>query len=67
MGILAKALSPASAYSVKRDKPTLWGDLVDRIDGALLPAQLDEIEADLDARPLDYPVRLVWNLSTGSV
>ena len=55
MGILAKALSPPSAYSVKRDRPDLWADLVDRVDGALLPAQLDEIEADLDARPLDIP------------
>jgi hypothetical protein len=55
MGLIEDALKHATAYSVKRDKPDLWSDLVDRIDGALLPAQLDELEAELDARPLDIP------------
>lgn len=55
MGMLAKALEPPSAYSVKKDRPGLWDDLVDRINGAILPAQLDEFEAELDARPLDLP------------
>jgi hypothetical protein len=55
MGVLADSLKYASAYSVKRDKPDLWADLTDRVEGALLPVQLDELEAELDARPLDMP------------
>jgi hypothetical protein len=59
MGILAKALEAPSAYSVKRDQPGLWADLIDRIDGAIVPAQLDEFEAWLEQRPLDLPG--AWN------
>lgn len=53
MGILAKSLSPPSSYAAK--KTDQWADLKDRIDGAILPAQLDEFEAWLDAYPLEYP------------
>jgi hypothetical protein len=55
MGMLAKALSPPSAYAVKRDQPDLWGALIDRINGALFEAQLQEVEIWLDLRPLDLP------------
>lgn len=59
MGILLKTLSGRSSYEAKGGKdgagPKQWPELVDRIDGAILPAQLDEFEAWLDARPLDYP------------
>jgi len=51
----AASLLPPSAYSVKRDKPDLWPTLVDEVMGALYPAQLDEIQARLDFRPLDLP------------
>lgn len=53
MGILAKAVSSPSSHAAK--KTDQWADLKDRIDGALLPAQLDEFEAWLDAYPLNYP------------
>lgn len=58
MGAIMKALNPVSSYAAKggatrsRD---LWAELKDRVDGALFPAQLDEFEAWLEARPLDYP------------
>jgi hypothetical protein len=55
MGIIADTLGAPSAYRVKKDNPNLWADLTDRINGALLPAQLDEIEAEFEARPLDMP------------
>jgi hypothetical protein len=59
MGMLLKALSPPSSYAAKGGKDPgsvdLWGDLKDRIDGAMTPRDLDEFEAWLDARPLDYP------------
>jgi hypothetical protein len=55
MGLLAKALSAPSAYAVKRDQPTLWEDLMDRVDGALFDGQLVEIEIWMDLRPLDLP------------
>lgn len=58
MGVLLKALTPVSSYAAKGGKSgggALWADLKDRIDGAMLPADLDEFEAWLDARPLDYP------------
>lgn len=53
MGALLKALSATSSYAAK--KTTLWDDLTDRIAGAILPADLDELERWLDQRPLDYP------------
>jgi hypothetical protein len=59
MGILAKALSPPSSYAAKGGKDPgsvdLWSDLKDRVDGALLMADLDAFVDWLDARPLDYP------------
>jgi hypothetical protein len=64
MGMLAKALSPPSAYSVKRDQPGLWGELVDKINGALFDAQLVELEVWLDLRPLDLPGAWVFELQS---
>lgn len=58
MGMLLKALLPMSSYAAKGGATrsgNLWAELKDRVDGALFPAQLDEFEAWLDARPLDYP------------
>jgi hypothetical protein len=55
MGMILTACSPPSAYSVKRDRPDLWADLVDRIEGALTDSDLREFEAWLDFRPLDLP------------
>jgi hypothetical protein len=49
-------LSAPSAYALKKDHPEVWEDLVDRIAGALLPAQLDEIETDLEFHPFRMPV-----------
>jgi len=53
MGLLKQALTPISSHAAK--KTTLWEDLIDEIDGAFMPSQLDEIEARMDARPNDYP------------
>lgn len=53
MGLLAKTLSPPSSYAAK--KTDQWEDLADRIAGALLPAQLDDIEQWLSDFPLQYP------------
>lgn len=58
MGILAKSLAPPSSYAAKGGKNgggTLWADLKDRVDGAMLPRDLDEFEEWLDAYPLEYP------------
>lgn len=55
MGMLEKKLNPPSAYSVKRDHPEMWGDLVDRIAGAIIPADLDQIETWMEFRPLELP------------
>lgn len=58
MGTLLKALSAPSSYAAKGGKNgggTLWADLKDRVDGCILMSQLDEFEAWLDARPLEYP------------
>lgn len=59
MGILLKTLSQPSAYGVKKAAATggadLWGEVTDRIAGAMFARQLDEIEEWLDARPLEYP------------
>lgn len=53
MGILAKNLAPPSAYATK--KTSLWDDVKDRIDGALLPADLDDVERWLDLNSHAYP------------
>lgn len=58
MGLLAKTLSPVSSYAAKGGKArdrNLWAELKDRIDGAILPADLDAFEAWLDGYPLEYP------------
>jgi len=58
MGILAKALGGMSSYAAKGGREgggTVWADLRDRVDGAMFLSDLDEFEAWLDARPLDYP------------
>ena len=55
LNAFAASLTPPTAYRVKREQPELWADLMDQIAGALLPAQLDEIAAWLDFRPLDLP------------
>jgi hypothetical protein len=52
-GALFKALNPVSAYAAK--KTTLWADVNDRINGAIIPRDLDALEAWLDARELDVP------------
>jgi ubiquinone biosynthesis protein Coq4 len=65
MGMLADSLAHATAYRVKRDNPDLWPDLVDRIAGALLPAQLDEIEDELQRRYLDIPFG--WHLEAAEL
>lgn len=53
MGKLLKALSPASSYAAK--KTGLWADLTDRIAGAIVPADLDEIEAWIDFHDMEIP------------
>ena len=53
MGILAKALSPSSSYAAK--KTPLWEEIQDRIDGALFPRQLDEVEWWLECIELQVP------------
>ena len=57
MGILAKSLDEAgkrpSAYSVK--KTDLFAEIKDRIHGAILPAQLVEVEEWLDANDHTLP------------
>lgn len=53
MGLLAKTLSPVTSNAAK--KTSLWDEVTDRIEGALLPAQLDEIEEHMRAFPLQYP------------
>lgn len=60
MGLLLKTLTPKSSYAAKGGKdgnagPQLWAELKDRVDGAILLADLDEFERWLDAYPLEYP------------
>lgn len=58
MGVLSKALAPMSSYAAKGGKTgdrDVWGDLADRVAGALLQQDLDDFVEWLDARPLDYP------------
>ena len=53
MGKLLEALSRPSSYRAK--KTDIWGDIIDRIEGALLPRDLDDIETWLLAHELDIP------------
>lgn len=53
MGKLADALGPQSSYAAK--KTTLWDDVTDRIAGALLARDLDELETWLEFNELDVP------------
>lgn len=53
MGKLLDALSPVSSYSAK--KTTLWADLTDRIAGAIVPADLDELESWMELNELAIP------------
>lgn len=53
MGKLADALAPVSSYAAK--KTSLWPDLVDRINGAMLPSDLDELTAWLEFNELAVP------------
>lgn len=53
MGKLADALAPQSSYAAK--KTSLWPDLTDRINGALLMIDLTEIELWLELHELEVP------------
>lgn len=53
MGAFTKAFAPPSAYATK--KTTLFDDVKDRIDGAIVPQDLDEVERWLDANSHKYP------------
>ena len=53
MGKLRDALSPISSYAAK--KTSLWDDLTDRIAGAILPADLDEVEVWIEWHDLEVP------------
>jgi hypothetical protein len=53
MGKLADALAPQSSYAAK--KTPLWDDVTDRIAGAILVADLDEVEAWLEFNELLIP------------
>lgn len=53
MGKLLDALKPSSSYAAK--KTDLWPDLLDRIAGALVPADLDQLELWLDLNELQIP------------
>lgn len=53
MGKLLDALSPISSYAAK--KTDLWSDITDRIAGAIVPADLDELETWLELNELSVP------------
>lgn len=53
MGKLADALAPQSSYAAK--KTSLWSDVTDRIDGAIVPADLDAVELWLNLNELQVP------------
>lgn len=53
MGAIMKALSGPSAHSVK--KTSLFADVKDRIDGAIIPKDLDEVEQWLIDNDHTYP------------
>jgi hypothetical protein len=53
MGALAKALQSQSSYAAK--KTPLWDEICDRIDGAMYPRQLEEVEWWLNCIELQVP------------
>jgi hypothetical protein len=53
MGALAKALQSQSSYAAK--KTPLWDEICDRIEGAMYPRQLEEVEWWLEAIELQVP------------
>lgn len=53
MGAILKALSPPSAYATKQT--SLFSDVKDRIDGAIIPQDLDDVERWLDANDHTFP------------
>jgi hypothetical protein len=53
MGILAKALAPPTAHALK--KTEFFAEVKDRIDGALLHQDLDQVVFWLDANDHLYP------------
>lgn len=53
MGKLLAALSPISSYAAK--KTPLWDELTDRIAGAILPADLDDVAEWIDFHALEVP------------
>lgn len=55
MGALLKALSRPSSYSDKRNGSPTWTNLVDRMDGAMVLSDLDDIEAWVEANRMSIP------------
>lgn len=53
MGKLFAAFDRKSSYAAK--KTEFYADVVDRIAGAILPADLDDVERFLIAHELEYP------------
>lgn len=53
MGELLKRLTPVSAYRAR--KTGLWDELKDRVDGALIPSDLDALMIWLDVHELEIP------------
>jgi hypothetical protein len=53
MGKLKDALAPISSYAAK--KTPLWDEVTDRIAGAILPADLDDVELWLEWHELEVP------------
>lgn len=53
MGILAKTLSPASAYAAKVNG--LWGALMDRLTDCMLPEDVDAFERHVIGLGLAVP------------
>lgn len=53
MGKLFAAFDRRSSYAAK--KTTFYADVVDQIEGAMLPADLDRVELFLIDHELEYP------------
>lgn len=53
MAALLKALSRPSSYAAK--KTTVWADVADRIAGVVMPDELEDVEAWLDANAMLIP------------
>lgn len=53
MGLLSKALAGPSSAAAKRSG--VFEDVKDRIDGAMLPQDLDDVERWLDANDHTFP------------